>query len=307
MSTAGLFFLWTTQIIFSLAWSVEPPQTLCARILRDRTLQAELVDRARTYDRHTISPLRVNPLHSEALRPNSANGIAISFGSGGDVLTPMVISPQSAEFHLVDLLNAWGQGPGEVIFEIFRRLNHLAADARVEILNKGFIQFVDPKKLTVPEGVTHWGSGTDVDLREHFQFPREFWTHWGWPDEEHRDPAYLKPLILSVRWTSPSQGPQERKVFVHPLDYEKTSYLDSLDHFLKIPVMDIVLTGAQPPTHLLKYVAKLPPGGRLTIEIFPHFSDLISQLEPLGTVEEMPSAVYQPMNGVGRLMVFTRR
>lgn len=56
----------------------------------------------------------------------------VSLGSGPDIYLPLYLYPTAKYFHLVDLLNGWGNGPDHIVGEIHARLQSLSPDVVVE-------------------------------------------------------------------------------------------------------------------------------------------------------------------------------
>ncbi|HVE14411.1 MAG TPA: hypothetical protein VNI01_13510, partial [Elusimicrobiota bacterium] len=182
------------------------------------------------------------------------DGHVISLGSGPDAFRPVRDFPLAGHFHYVDILRGWGAGPGEVIFEFIRRVQHLAAGGRVRLVEPGFVAQARGLPIERPP----------QDFSRH-DFGEDFWRGW----VESGD--FRKPLVLEAESGSPRAPP--RRFYLHPLDYSQPELVEEL--LAGIPadrLVGMLLTGAPVPDDaalalLLDRLAA--SSGAFVAEVFP--------------------------------------
>ena len=102
--------------------------------LRNEIVQANLLDKQSGRSLARVS----NEIENRAFAIDSTKIVGshiVSLGSGADVYLPLFLFPNARYFHLVDGLGAWGNGPGDVIYEIEQRLQSISSNAVVKRLD----------------------------------------------------------------------------------------------------------------------------------------------------------------------------
>ncbi len=197
-------------------------------------VQKQLETAARSYDLHSVSLLRASSSERlNTIKSLQENSAVLSLGSGPDIFRPLVDFPFVDEIHLVDTLTGWGAGPGEVIFELKRRIKSLHPTMQIKILQDGF-------------------TGKIEQQRETFSFPIEYWEKW-----EKRS-SYRTPLVLEMTWQGPRGDFLSKVVFLHPKDFNNTIHVDELFSSLKEKnLAGILITGTYAPADIEQYVSRL--------------------------------------------------
>jgi len=257
-------------------------------------LQIEIIERLKKYPyKNESSILMMDPLNSP-LSAGLNDSPLISFGSGPDIFTAMALSPRAKEYHLVDILTGWGSGPRDILSTLHRRLKWLAEGGEVTVVQSGFTSLTGEKVPSAPA-----------------LFSASYWTGWGYPNPETFRPEFVAPLILKVKWTSAALGPQERTVFVHPIDFDHPPHVEVMREHIQSPLGTIVVTGMTPPNNFAEYIQHLRPGGRVVLELYnPETEEskkLFSLLKENGSVEAMPPSVYTPEPLRTQLLLFIRK
>ncbi|MCB9027400.1 MAG: hypothetical protein H6625_13850 [Bdellovibrionaceae bacterium] len=268
----------------------------------DSTL-SPLVSRALAYNLNTISPVNTD-LNIKLIQDNASGGAVISFGSGGDILNLIISYPNAEEYHLVDILTGWGAGPGEIVFEVLRRLKHLAKNNLVSIKSKGFTNFVPSKRMEAPENLNEWSS-RDTEAREHFAFPQDYWSKWGHPTMDDFDPRYLEPLEIDFVLEGDLQN-IPRKVYLHPLDFENTDHILRLKQNIHFPLKGLFVTGVLVSDYLKSFILDLTPKGQFVFELFAQDTWVLDFLKKHGELKiQEPHSLDYKSEGV-RYVIFQK-
>ncbi len=256
-------------VFHSLLLAAQPDPSLCLNLTQAVAFRTEISVVA---DSDSKAPRRFAWV--SALRGTEAevvdeeappNAHIISLGSGPDVFRPIFDFPKVENIHLADIMTGWGTGPHDIVEEISSRLASLG---EVKIIDEGF--------------------SADID------FPIGYRELLGLPSD-----TLLKPLIWEVKWRSPSEGPQKKRVYLHPLNFRNPVTVSLL--LESIPDQEglwgTLLTGVIGPSSeiVALFQNKIAVGGYY-IDEYPREDDP----EPVGFEKlngrqyEIPGAVHQP-------------
>jgi hypothetical protein len=173
-------------------------------------------------------------------------GSVVYFGSDSAITHALLNFPTAREYHLVDIWGGEAGGRGRSPQEKFNTIrNTLAAidpSARVEITDNGFTSLFTPVQL-----------GTFRAFRARAAALAA-------------DPGIQRPLVMRVRWTSPSQGRQERIIYINYADILDPEQLTRfLNRFPERGISGGLFRGTPlpQPTGLRQILGRMDPSGIL--------------------------------------------
>lgn len=212
----------------------EASKTIAQNNLRLEFLRASENDIATGRERASFSSLvSYRDVAGQALSWNTTQAYdlsVLSLGSGPDIYSPLFIFPTAKNYHFVDSSRGWGQNPGVLFTELITRLHSIAPDAKVTLVQKGFLAYSPLETMTSDRYEDHGPWKRSIVKGE---LDIEF---------------YKYPAIWRVEWTSPSEGKQVRYFHYHVANYDHAPIVKTiLNQIGKHQLAGLILMGAPHP------------------------------------------------------------
>lgn len=182
----------------------------CERHLGIESLQSLVLQSGRLYrEKFSKYSMDNRGLFNFSSREKHRNGQVLYLGSGPDVFSTVLNFPLAKDYHFWEAFSGWGSGPGEMLFEIFRRISVLVPGVSVRLVQPGWLYLLEVSlQREIENLIVHSPSVAATDQLLDSSFSSDLW------EKIYFSKTMFAPIVIEAKWdTGDSIVGMQKKYF----------------------------------------------------------------------------------------------